>query len=129
MIKQIHQVKNTTKTGRFGEEIAKKYLENKGYWVISKNYHIRGGEIDLVMQKDGIIVFVEVKFRSGKNYGTGQEAITGAKKQKLIRSIFSFLAASEKYRSTRWQLDLIAISYRSDSHQAYIQHLPDILEE
>jgi len=129
MIKKINQVQNTTGTGRWGEEIAIKYLKHKNYQLITRNYYIQGGEIDLVTKKDGIIVFVEVKFRSGRKYGTGQEAVTRAKRQKLIRAIFSFLAAHGEYRATRWQLDLIAISYHSDSRRAFIQHLPNILED
>ena len=47
--------------GGAGEEAAAKYLRRKGYKILERNYHIRGGELDIIAQKDGYIVFVEVE--------------------------------------------------------------------
>ncbi len=114
------------KLGSFGEEMALRYLLQKGHRLLHKNYHIHGGEIDLIMEKDGIITFVEVKLRTTDNFGGGGEAITRAKKNKLLRSIFTFL--QNRPRSQRWQLDLIDIRYDKKFRKAFIQHLPHILE-
>jgi putative endonuclease len=126
MIDQTYQAENTTAKGRFGEKIAQNYLIKKGYAPLAQNYHIQGGELDLVLQKNGIIVFVEVKLRTGKNFGTGPEAVTASKKRKLIRAIFTFL--QDKNIKRPWSLDLVDIRFEKASQTAYIQHFTDILE-
>ena len=126
MITQTFQVQNTTIIGRFGEKLALNYLVKKGYKLLDQNYHIRGGELDLVLEKDDIITFVEVKLRTGGNFGTGMDAVTQTKKRKLLRTIFTFLQTKNIQKP--WQLDLVSIDYRRTTGTAYIQHFPNILE-
>lgn len=123
---QTLQVKSTTEIGRFGEEIALQYLLTKGYTLLDRNYHIQGGEIDLILQKNDIIFFVEVKLRTYKRFGTGGEAVNYHKQQKLLRSIYTFLLHIHHHAA--WQIDLIDIYYRPKSQTAFIQHLPNIFE-
>ena len=115
----------TTQQGKFGEAIALKYLQNRGYSLLHQNYYIRPGELDLIMQKNGIIVFVEVKLRLGKNFGSSAEALTANKKRKLIRAILTFLQTTQYHR---WQLDFIAIDYNQPTKTAQIQHFSNVLE-
>jgi putative endonuclease len=125
---------NTRLKGRWGEEIAARYLIGKKYTLVMSNFYVRGGEIDLIMEKDGIIVFVEVKMRSSPLFGEGGEALTKAKKQHLLRAIFSYLGVSGRDGKTgrnspsAWRLDLIDIRYEKSSRMAHIRHLPNILE-
>lgn len=126
MIMQTPQVKKTLSKGKFGENLALKYLHAKDYKLLHANFYIRGGELDLITQKDGIIVFVEVKLRSGEKFGTPVEALTHAKKRKLVRTIFTFLGTLPYY--VNWQLDLVAIDYDAKKNTAYIQHLANILD-
>lgn len=126
MIRTTSQVKNTRTAGKFGEELALKYLLNKGYTFLQKNFFIQAGELDLIVQKNGIIHIVEVKMRSGKNFGTAAEALTYNKKRSLLRTIFTFLATQPQ--PVRWQLDLIAINFHKPTNTAEIEHLPNILE-
>lgn len=133
MIDTSNQVKNTTTLGRFGEEIAIRFLRKKGYNLLSRNYHIQGGELDLIMEKNGKIVFAEVKLRSSGRYGTGLDALTQTKKRKLLRTIFTFLEnqkdrAALHVNSPQWQLDVIDILYDKNKHTAFIRHIPNILE-
>lgn len=124
MIGSTNQVKSTTKMGRFGEEIALRYLKEKGYSLIGRNFHIRGGELDLICKKNDIIVFVEVKLRTSHNFGTGGEALTRVKKQKLLRAAFTFLQT----HPARWRMDLLDIHFRKSSRKAFIKHFINILE-
>lgn len=57
------------KIGRLGEDIAKKYLENKGFSIIGQNYLRKCGEIDIIAQKGKILHFIEVKTVSRENNG------------------------------------------------------------
>lgn len=124
MIGSTNQVKNMTKMGRFGEEIALRYLRGKGYSLIGRNFHIFGGEVDLICKKNDIIVFVEVKLRSGHNFGTGGEALTRVKKQKLLRAAFAFL----REHPSRWRMDLLDIHFHKPTGKAFVQHFINILE-
>ena len=69
--------------GDVGESIAEKYLISKGAYIIDRNYTIRGGEIDLIAELDGVILFVEVKLRRSDKYGSAYESIPPAKQRHL----------------------------------------------
>ena len=90
--------------GRGGEEIAKEYLEKRGFKVLTQNYHTRFGELDLVAKKAGELFFVEVKTR---RHGWPEEAVTDYKQQKLYKAIFEYLNAFELH--SPWRLVILAI--------------------
>ena len=73
-------------SGDRGEDLACRYLENKGYAVIERNYRTRHGEIDLILRGERTLVFAEVKLRRGTGFGDPLEAVT-PKKQDKIRSM------------------------------------------
>lgn len=123
MKQNLKKVKNTTTSGRYGETLALNFLISKGYKHILSNFWIRGGEIDLIMEKNGILVFVEVKSRWSNFFGPAEEAITWRKKQKLLRTINTFREA--KKNIALWRLDLIAIDFTTIS-QAKVQHFKNI---
>jgi putative endonuclease len=97
--------------GDFGERLALKFLEGKGYRLIERNYCIRGGEIDLILQKNGILVFAEVKTRHGTAFGHPAESLGTRKKIKLLHAVRTYL--KEKSVRSAWRCDLVAISFRS----------------
>ena len=114
------------RTGRLGESLALKFLTQKGYKPITQNFHIWGGEIDLIMEKDGDLIFIEVKTRKNDKFGRAEETLTRKQKLKLIRAIYQYLSTNSYQKS--WRLDLIAINFTSASH-AEIRHIKNILEE
>lgn len=122
MKQKIKAVKSTI-LGRYGEALALKFLLNKSYKHILSNYCIRGGEIDLIMEKNGILIFVEVKSRWSNAFGLPEEAITWGKKQKLFKCIRTFLAQQKQYKS--WRLDVIALNF-SSPHQGSVKHFINI---
>ncbi|HVF69666.1 MAG TPA: YraN family protein [Xanthomonadales bacterium] len=72
--------------GNAGEDIACRYLTNKGYKIITRNFRIRGGEIDIIAVDGDTLAFVEVKTRTSKQFGTGLEAIGFWKIKALIKT-------------------------------------------
>jgi len=80
--------------GRAGEEAAAVFLAGQGYQILARNVRFRGGEIDLVAEKTGVLVFVEVKTRASLGFGTAAEAVTPQKQRQLIRLAAQYLAAS-----------------------------------
>lgn len=77
--------------GNEGEDLARGYLENKGYRWICSNFSTRWGEIDLIMSHRQTLVFIEVKRRSGDEYGHPEEAVTFTKKQHLVRAAYVYM--------------------------------------
>ncbi len=75
-----------SETGRLGEELTAYYLEKAGYEILKRNFRIRGGEIDIIAAKDGIIAFVEVKTRDFTALETGAEAVKKRKRSLIIRA-------------------------------------------
>jgi len=82
---------NRKSLGDKGEKTSAKYLTNKGYNIIARNYRTRYGEIDIIAKYKGILVFVEVKLRTNTKYGRGIEAITSHKIQKIHQVAVNYI--------------------------------------
>lgn len=77
---------NTKELGSFGERAAARYFKKKGYRLVAGNYRCRYGEVDLIAEKSGVLVFVEVKTRQNRNFGDPSEAV-GYRKQETIKRV------------------------------------------
>lgn len=78
--------------GLAGEEIAARHLEAGGYRILARRYRTRLGEIDLVVRRGPLLVFVEVRTRRGGNFGTPAESVDRRKQARLFRVASLFLA-------------------------------------
>jgi putative endonuclease len=92
--------------GGWGEKVAAGYLEDRGYSVIARNVRTPYGEIDIVAEKDGFTIFVEVKTRTSSSLGPPEISVTPRKQAHM-------LAAAEHYTQENeidhWQIDVIAV--------------------
>lgn len=79
--------------GRAGEAAALAVYQRRGYRAVSRNWRCALGELDLVLRRGDVLVFCEVKTRTGPAFGGGYEAVTWAKRRKLRRLAEAFLAA------------------------------------
>lgn len=109
--------------GRFGEEIAAKYLENNGYKILERNFHYsKYSEIDIVAREKDSIVFVEVKMRSTTGFGHPFEAISRKKLENIFHAAQFYLQnTKERYRSFR--IDVISVI---GLKECKIEHLKNI---
>ena len=95
--------------GRKGEDIARHRLESDGYSVLHVNYRVGRLEIDLVAEKDGVLVFVEVRTRKGRSFGPPEESITPAKQSHLVDAAQAYLQAHGA--TTRdWRIDIVVLN-------------------
>lgn len=78
-------MENRRRLGSEYEKRAEEYLRQQGYRIRCRNYRCRMGEIDLVAEEDGCLVFVEVKYRSDGRKGAPQEAVDARKQRKICR--------------------------------------------
>ncbi|AZR72358.1 YraN family protein [Anoxybacter fermentans] len=96
--------------GRLGEKLARDYFLKAGYNILAENYRTPLGEIDLVVEKDKTIIFVEVRTRSTPSFGAPEESISRSKRERLIRLALQFCAHHYLY-SQNLRFDVIAISF------------------
>jgi putative endonuclease len=69
--------------GKLGEELAVAELVRRGYAITARRYRTRCGEIDIVAERGGVLVFIEVKTRADAEFGTAAEAVTLRKQRRL----------------------------------------------
>ena len=93
--------------GRLGEEVAMRYLQDKGHDVVKTNYKNRYGEIDIITQDGEYTVFVEVKTRTSINYGNPSEAVNFYKK-KHMKKCAQYYLYPDKYE-TAMRFDIVEI--------------------
>jgi putative endonuclease len=94
--------------GARGEDIAARYLEERGFQVIERNWNHRLGEIDLIVERAGEIRFIEVKLRRSMTYGYPEASITGLKLRHLGRAIECWMN-TQAHPPERYQVDAVAI--------------------
>lgn len=106
----------TKQIGNLGEKIAEKYLKNKGYEILDKNYFFRisgnpqKGEIDMVAKKSDIISFIEVKTLRGRvALINPEEKVDFWKQRKLVKTAESWLMKKKIPLNSKWQIDVIGI--------------------
>lgn len=76
---------NHRATGDQAETLACNFLQCRGLTLVTRNFHCRGGEIDLVMRDSGTLVFVEVRYRRQTRYGRAAETVVKRKQVRIIR--------------------------------------------
>ena len=101
--------------GKRGEDLACAELEKRGYVIIDRRFRTRCGELDIVARDAGVLVFVEVKARSGRNFGTPFESVTWQKRQRLSRMAASYLCA-RRLGSVPCRFDVISILEERGTH-------------
>ncbi len=95
--------------GAAGERLAVERLRQAGYAIRALNYRCQAGEVDIVAEEDGDIVFIEVKTRRGVASGLPEEAVTYAKQQKLIAVAQTYLDV-QGLLDVSWRIDVVAVA-------------------
>ncbi|TRZ95967.1 MAG: YraN family protein [Dehalococcoidia bacterium] len=94
--------------GDIGEEMARKFLKKKGYRIRETNFRCREGEIDIIAEHKDYLVFIEVRTKTGSSFGSPEESVTFAKKEKLIASALAYMS-SHKDLPDNWRIDFVGI--------------------
>jgi putative endonuclease len=96
--------------GRTGERMAGEALERRGYCILERNFRCSYGEIDLVAEHEGELVFVEVKTRRGTTFGRPEEAVTFRKQQKILEVAAYYLDVHDCSQRA-WRIDVVAVQF------------------
>lgn len=112
---------NNKSTGKLGEDLATRFLEQSGYQVLARNYHTRYGELDIICRQNQSLVFVEVKARRNIRFGYPEEAITPRKIQHLKKAAWHYLEEKQTaYREIRFDVITILLD---DNNKGKINHI------
>ena len=94
--------------------IAWDFLRKKGYKLLEKNYRCKIGEIDVIAEKQGRLVFIEVKTRESARYGPPEEAVHRVKQEKILR-IAEWYQKEKKVFERPVSFEVVAIDWRPDN--------------
>lgn len=115
-----------SKLGTGAEELGVLYLQRHGYIIVGRNFRTRFGEVDIIAEHEGALVFVEVRAKRSTQYGTAAESITPRKKRHLALAAQQYLQEHGKEQSM-WRIDLLAVSLLGQTPR--IEHIRDIVSE
>lgn len=128
----LNKRNSSRRAGKRGEDLACRYLEDKGYTLVERNYRTREGEIDLVMHEEGplasALVFVEVKLRRGRGFGDPLEAVTPKKQAKVRLMAEHYLAGKEEDFAARFRemrFDVVGILLLPGTGRPEVRHVED----
>ncbi|RLC92632.1 MAG: YraN family protein [Chloroflexi bacterium] len=117
---------NRKELGALGEKKAAEYLKKKGYRIRETNFRCREGEIDIIAQDKDYLVFVEVRTRTGSDFGTPEESVTAAKKDKLVSLALAYLQTHHNVPAL-WRFDVVAIEATTDGRISRIDVVRDAI--
>ncbi len=98
--------------GQQGEEAAVHYLRSRGYKILERNFRCRAGEVDIIAEEKGDLVFVEVKARSSNRYGNPAEAVTPRKQRQISKAALCYLGDRNPGRAARF--DVVTVQFSGD---------------
>jgi putative endonuclease len=111
--------------GKEGERIAERYLLKKGYKLVERNYRCPSGELDLIVLDRRVVVFVEVKTRTGDAFGTPFEAVEFRKQQKMTQAAQYFLVQKGLHQRDA-RFDVVGISW--PGRELLVEHIENAFE-
>ncbi|HJX69941.1 MAG TPA: YraN family protein [Dehalococcoidia bacterium] len=114
--------------GTLGEKLALEHLRKRGYHIVETNFRCREGEIDIIAQDKDYLVFVEVRTRRGSSFGTPEESVTAAKKEKLTSLAFAYLQ-THRHSPPLWRFDVVAVELDQEGQTSRIELIQNAIVE
>jgi putative endonuclease len=95
-------------SGAIVEQAARAHLQQQGLRLLASNFRCRSGEIDLIMQDDDCVVFVEVRYRKSSRFGGGAVSVNHRKQRKIIQSAKYFLLRNRQLKNIACRFDVVS---------------------
>lgn len=111
--------------GRDGERVAEQFLKQKGFKIVERNYRCAAGELDLIALDRRVVVFVEVKTRTGLGYGTPLEAVAYRKQQKMIQAAQYFLSEKGLHQRDA-RFDVVGVTW--PGREPVVEHIENAFD-
>ncbi len=113
--------------GVLGEIIASEFLAKNGYEILETNYRCSDGEIDIITKQEGCLVFIEVRTKQSRGFGSPEESITPAKKEKL-RVLAERYGQEHENLPSDWRIDVVAVQMAKDGKVSRIEIIENAVE-
>ncbi|GAB6988897.1 YraN family protein [Paenibacillus pini] len=118
-----HRNDNRKQKGAAAEEAAYQYLLSQGYLLKDRNWRCRSGELDLVMEYDDWLIFIEVRSRgSNVRYGTAAESVD-MRKIRQVRGTAEVYLHYKQTKNKNIRFDFIAVQFNADLTIASLEHI------
>ena len=111
--------------GKKGEDITADFLRKNGFIIFKRNYHSRYGEIDIIAQKDDLLLFVEVKTRSEDALVSPAEAVDYNKQSKIKLTAADFLRKTKSDFKCRFDVSEVTVKTSQDGFKYSIKYVDD----
>jgi putative endonuclease len=107
--------------GKLGEELAIKYLTTKGFVIRDKNWRFQKAEVDIIAQKENLLIAVEVKTRTSVDFGSPEEFVNPKKIKLLVKAMDEYITSNDL--DVEFRFDIIGIVPKGLEYE--IEHLED----
>ncbi|HCA08881.1 YraN family protein [Chryseobacterium sp.] len=111
--------------GKIAEDLAAEYLQKNGYKVLTRNFRFQKAEIDIIAEKEDLIIIIEVKARSTDAFMLPQEAVTKTKIKSIVTAANHYL--EEFNRNNEVRFDIISV-LPDEKKKLTIEHITDAFE-
>jgi putative endonuclease len=113
-------------TGRSAEDLAVSLLEGRGYRIVARNWRRPEGEIDVVAEHAGVCVFVEVRTRTGEEFGHPLESVNARKRGRIVRAARLYLDA-EPTNAAGFRFDVVGVTFL-EGREPEVLHIEDAFQ-
>ncbi|MBP1961128.1 YraN family protein [Paenibacillus aceris] len=118
-----HGIDNRKQLGKLGEDAAEAFLSKQNYRIVARNWRCRTGELDIIAEQAGTLVFVEVRTRrSSGRFGLAKESVDIRKQLKVKETAQYYLHRFQKYELPV-RFDVIAVEISTEGAAPHIEHI------
>jgi len=114
--------------GILGEKLAKDFLKKKGYHITETNYRSPEGEIDIIARHGDFLVFTEVRTKTSLEFGSPEESITPAKKERM-KATAAYYQQNHSNLPPLWRIDVVAIELNQKGKPSRIELIENAVSE
>lgn len=125
----MSEKKTARSIGDMGEDAVCDFLRRHGYDIIDRNFTVRGGEIDIIAEKNGVIAFVEVKTRKEDSLTQGEEAVTKGKIRRIVKTAKVYFNKLNEPCQCRFDVAVVQVSDRKVKRLRYYVSAFDASEQ
>jgi putative endonuclease len=113
--------------GMRAEQLAANHLEQRGYRIVARNWRRPEGELDLVVGAEGLLVFVEVRSRTGTDRGHALETIDARKRSRILRAARMYID-EERPQAAVFRFDVVGVTFALDEDPPELVHIEDAFQ-
>ena len=115
-------------TGRLGEELARDFLKKRGFRILESNYRCPEGEIDIIARQKDCLVFIEVRTKTSREFGSPEESVTQAKKKRMV-TIAQYYRQTHDKTLPLWRIDFVAVELDKKGKPSRIELIENAVSE